>query len=122
MGDRRKIIKSAVKKIEALKETRVIKLSRIIETEPVGCPKGAGKFLNAVLKIRTSLPPLTLLKNLKSIEKELGRKKSQRYAPRTIDLDILFYGGRSVNAKELQIPHPRLFERDFVLKPLSEII
>ena len=122
LGDRLKTIKSAVKKINTLKDTKVIKLSKIIETHPVGGPVGQPKFLNAALKISTVLPPRILLKELKNIEKNLGRKKSVRFGPRTIDLDILFYGNEIINSSNLKIPHPRIFERDFVIKPLLEII
>ncbi len=122
LGDREKNIKSAVRGINRLKGTKVIKLSKIIETEPVGGPAKQGKFLNAALKIKTSLPPQTLLKKLKEIEEGLGRTKTARYGPRTIDLDILFYGDKIINRKDLVIPHPRVFERDFVLRPLSEVI
>lgn len=121
LGDRRKNIKEAIKKLNALKETKVIKVSRIIETKPVGGPP-QGKFLNACLKIETSFPALTLLKKLKIIEKELGRKRTVCYGPRTIDLDILFYGNKVINRKELKVPHPKMLEREFVIKPLSEII
>ncbi len=122
LGDRRINIKSAVEKIGKLKEAQVIKLSKITETAPVGGPCGQGKFLNAVLKIRTNLSPLTLLKKLKQIEKSLGRKKTVRFGPRTIDLDILFFGGRIINTKNLKVPHPRISEREFVLRPLLEVI
>lgn len=122
LGDRRINIKSAVEKIGKLKEAQVIKLSKIIETAPVGGPPGQGKFLNAVLKIRTSLSPLALLKKLKQIEKSLGRKKTVRFGPRTIDLDILFFDERIINTKNLKVPHPRISEREFVLKPLLEIL
>lgn len=122
LGDRRKNIRSAVKKIEALKGTKVIKLSKIIETEPAGGPV-QGKFLNAALKIKTDFSPLALLKKLKIIEKELGRPGHHtRYSPRPIDLDILLYGGRFIDRKGLRIPHPKMFERDFVMRPLLEII
>jgi 2-amino-4-hydroxy-6-hydroxymethyldihydropteridine diphosphokinase len=122
LGNRRKNIKLAIQKISALKDTEVIKSSRMIETEPVGGPVGQGKFLNAALKIRTNFSASALLKKLKSIEKQLARKKTVRNGPRTIDLDILFYGGRIINSKNLTIPHPRVFEREFVIKPLLEII
>ena len=122
MGDRHINIKSAVKKIGDLKETQAIKLSKIIETEPLGGPPGQRKFLNAVLKIRTSLSPATLLKELKKIEKSLGRKKTVRFGPRVIDLDILFFGGKIINTKSLKVPHPRMLEREFVLRPLLEVI
>ena len=122
LGDRRINIKSAVKKVGELKETQIIKLSKIIETEPVGGPPGQPKFLNAVLKIRTSLLPLTLLKKLKQIEKYLGRKKTVHWGPRLIDLDILFFGNKIINSNNLHVPHPSIFEREFVLKPLLEVI
>jgi dihydroneopterin aldolase/2-amino-4-hydroxy-6-hydroxymethyldihydropteridine diphosphokinase len=122
LGKRRENIRSAIKKINNLKTTKVIKSSRIIETRPMGGPSGQGIFLNAALKIRTGLSPSLLLKELKSIEKELARKKTVRFGPRTIDLDILFYGDKIIKRNGLQVPHPRMFERDFVLKPLSEIV
>lgn len=122
LRDRRKYIRAAVKKISALKETKVIKLSAVIETEPSGGPAGQGKFLNAALKIKTNLPPLTLLKQLKQIEKTLGRKNTVRWGPRTIDLDILFYGDKIISRKNIQIPHPRVFQRKFVIKPLLQVL
>jgi len=122
LGDRNRNIKEAIKKINLLKDTQVIKISKIIETKPVGGVPAQGNFLNAALKIQTRISPLKLLKDLKEIEKDLGRVKTVRYGPRAIDLDILFYGDRIINTKELAIPHPRLFARDFVLKPLSEVI
>lgn len=122
LGDRNRNIKEAIKKINLLKDTKVIKISKIIETKPVGGPRAQGDFLNAALKIQTRISPLKLLKDLKKIEKGLGRAKTVSYGPRAIDLDILFYGDRSINTKELIIPHPRIFARDFVIKPLSEVI
>lgn len=122
LGNRRKNISLAIKKIKALKDTRVIKTSKIIETKPVGGPSGQPRFLNAASKIKTNLKPLALLKKLQDIEKELGRNRTVRFGPRTIDLDILFYGDRIINTKTLTIPHPRIFEREFVIKPLMELI
>jgi 2-amino-4-hydroxy-6-hydroxymethyldihydropteridine diphosphokinase len=123
LGDRRKNIRMALEKIKQFKRTKVIKVSRIIETEPLGGPAGQGKFLNAALKMKTSLKPLILLKKLKAIEKELGRRKERiRYSPRPIDLDILFYGDKIINRKGLSIPHPKVFVRDFVIRPLFEVI
>jgi len=122
LGDRRKNIKSAVRKITALKKIKVIKVSKLIKSEPVGGPSGQGEFLNGVLKIETSLTPVTLLKKLKNIERELGRVKTVRNGPRVIDLDILLYADKIINTKKLTIPHPRMFFRDFVIKPLLEVI
>ena len=122
LGDRNRNIKEAIKEINLLKDTKIIKISKIIETKPVGGPSAQGNFLNAALKIQTRISPLKLLKDLKKIEKGLGRVKTVRFGPRAIDLDILFYGDRIINTKDLTIPHPKLFARDFVIKPLSEVI
>ena len=78
-------------------------------------------FLNAALKIETKLTPKDLLKSLKSIEQQLGRDfNGQRYGPRPIDLDILYYEDAELNEPDLMIPHPRIHEREFVLRPLAE--
>ena len=122
LGNRRDNIRLAIKKISALKYTKVLKSSRLIETTPIGGPAGQGKFLNGALKIKTNLTPHALLNKFKTIEKALGRKKAVRYAARPIDLDILFYGDRIIDSKNLKVPHPKVFERPFVIKPLLEII
>jgi 2-amino-4-hydroxy-6-hydroxymethyldihydropteridine diphosphokinase len=122
LGNRRKNIAQAMQKISKLKDTRIIKMSKVIQTQPMGGPSNQGKFLNAALKIQTKIPPLKLLQALKKIERDLGRTKTVRYGPRVIDLDILFYGDKIINRKNLTIPHPRIFEREFVIRPLSEII
>jgi 2-amino-4-hydroxy-6-hydroxymethyldihydropteridine diphosphokinase len=122
LGNRRKNIRLAIKKINSLKSTKVIKTSRIFKTKPAGGPAGQRNYLNGVIKIRTLITPSPLLKELKKIEKDLGRKKTVRYGPRTIDLDILFYADRIINSKSLQVPHPKIFEREFVLRPLLEVI
>lgn len=123
LGNRGKNIKLALREINRLKGTKIIKVSKIIKSEPVGGPAGQGKFLNAVLKIKTNLTPSNLLKKLKIIETELGRpKKHICYGPRTIDLDILFYGDKIIKRRDLEIPHPRIFEREFVIRPLSQVI
>ncbi|TAM39980.1 2-amino-4-hydroxy-6-hydroxymethyldihydropteridine diphosphokinase, partial [bacterium] len=122
LGNRRKNIKLAIKKINALKGTFVLKESGIIESAPAGGPVGQPDFLNAALKIKTKLPPIKLLKELKKIEINLGRIKSVRFGPRIIDLDILLYGDRIIRSKSLTIPHPRLFARHFVTGPLLEVL
>ena len=94
--------------------------SLIYETEPVGGPP-QGRFLNAVWEIETELPPHELLKILQTIERSLGRERKERNEPRTIDLDILFYDDLVLNDSELTIPHPRMSERWFVLKPLWDL-
>jgi len=122
VGNRRKNIKLAIKKISSLKSTKVIRASRFIQTLPIGGPRLQQKFLNAAVKISTSFRPFDLLKKLKKIELCLGRVKTVRNGPRIIDLDILLYEDKVINKKGLTIPHPRMFNRDFVIKPLSEVI
>ena len=122
LGDRRKNIRLALEKISRLKDTKIIRVSKIAETVPLGGPSGQGKFLNAVLKINTNLTPLKLLKQLQKIENELGRRRTVRWGPRIIDLDILLFGDKVIEGKELKIPHPRLMRRDFVLKPLLNLL
>ncbi len=99
---------------------KILKRSSVIETDPVGGPP-QGKFFNAVIKIETELEPIELLKVLQNIEKKLGRIRTVINGPRTIDLDILLYDNLALKTPELTIPHPRMFEREFVLVPLKEI-
>lgn len=124
LGNRRRNIRLALQKINQLRETKVLKVSKIIETEPVGGPAGQSKFLNAAIKINTALSPSILLKKFKKIEMELGRTKTKtnRFGPRSIDLDILFYADKIINTQNLKVPHPKCFKRQFVLRPLLEII
>jgi 2-amino-4-hydroxy-6-hydroxymethyldihydropteridine diphosphokinase len=122
MGNPRKNMVEALKKVGKLKKTQLIKISSLIETDAVNGPPGQRKFLNGCAMIDTTLTPRTLLTGLKHIEKQLGRKKTVRNGPRPIDLDILFYEGKSIKTKTLQIPHPRAFERLFVVKPLRELL
>jgi len=119
MGNREKNIQDALKLLEE-NYVHVEKRSQLIETNPVGGPP-QGLFLNAAAKVHADLSPLELLKLLKRIEKQLGRVKTVINAPRTIDIDILLYDNQNISTPELTIPHPRMKERDFVLKPLKEI-
>jgi len=122
LGNRRKNIKLAIKKIRAWKGTKIIKASKLFEFLPSGGPAGQPNYLNAALSISINFSPLNLLKKLKKIEKELGRVPTVRFGPRVMDLDILLYGDRFIRNKVLTIPHPRLFSRDFVIKPLIEVL
>lgn len=98
-----------------------MQVSGVYETEPQAGPANSPRFINAAAKIRTRLSAVRLFRELRAIESRLGRKDSRRFYPRPIDLDILFYGDKRINLPYLKIPHPRLRERDFVLRPLSEI-
>ena len=122
LGNRRRNIQLAIKNINSLKNTCVLKKSKVITSLPVGGPARQRNYLNAALKIETNLTPENLLKELKKIESVLGRTKSARFAPRAIDLDILLYADKVIHSKKLTIPHPRMFARDFVMIPLSEVI
>jgi GTP cyclohydrolase-4 len=118
LGDRKYNLARA---LELLMNYLVVEqVSSVYETEPVGY-KEQPLFLNAVCRISTELNPEKLLHLAKKIEAELGRMPSFPNAPRTIDIDILFYGDAVINGKELTVPHPRLTERAFVLVPLAEI-
>jgi 2-amino-4-hydroxy-6-hydroxymethyldihydropteridine diphosphokinase len=100
---------------------RVVAVSALYETEPVSGP-AQPSFYNAACRLEIGLEPRPLLRFLRGVEHELGRRPGgQRWGPRPIDLDILLYDDRVVNEEELVIPHPRLAERPFVLVPLAEI-
>ena len=99
---------------------RIIRVSSVYETAPWGKADQAD-FLNQVLLVETLLRPMNLLQSILEIEKELGRKRSIRNAPRSIDIDILLYNDEIIESAGLTIPHPRISERRFVLEPLNEI-
>lgn len=120
LGDRYGQIKKALALVHALPETKIIKLSSLYETAPVGYAD-QGSFINGVCELETTLPPMQLLQLLLSIEDSLGRIRTIRWGPRTIDLDILFYNHLILHEHDLIIPHPAIAERGFVLYPLAEI-
>ena len=120
LGDRQGYIDKAIEGIKKVRGTKITRCSTIYETEAVSdIPQG--KYLNGVFEIETSLGPGDLLKELNRIEEALGRKRTVKNAPRTIDLDILYYGDEKMVDKNLMIPHPRIMERDFVLRGLREL-
>jgi 2-amino-4-hydroxy-6-hydroxymethyldihydropteridine diphosphokinase len=119
LGDRAQNIERAVRLL-AERGALLLKHSTIIETDPVGGPPQE-KFLNAVIKIQTKLSPPKLLSQCQRIEKQLGRIRDIANGPRTIDLDILLYDQVRVRTPSLVIPHPRMFDRPFVMEPLCEI-
>jgi len=121
LGDRAHYIKTALRKIRQIPQTRLLKVSSLIETLPEGGPAGQGPYLNGVFEIETELFPYHLLGALQKIEHELGRVRTCLNAPRPIDLDILTYGDAVIKEEALCIPHPRMLTRRFVLEPLEEI-
>ena len=120
LGDRLAHIARAIEEVNKMPGSRLRCSSSIYETDPVSdIPQG--KFLNGVLEIETTLKPEALLKELGRIEEMLGRERSVRNGPRTIDLDILYYGDEVFCTKDLIIPHPRIKQREFVLRGLREL-
>lgn len=119
LGERQKNCLEAITQLEQHK-VAVLKRSSMIESEPWGVTDQP-QFINMAIEAETDLCPEELLLLLKNIEKSMGREKTVRWGPRVIDLDILLYDDSIVDSAELQIPHPHLHERDFVLKPLAEI-
>jgi 2-amino-4-hydroxy-6-hydroxymethyldihydropteridine diphosphokinase len=99
---------------------RVVRSSRVYETEPVGGPEQP-EFLNGVIEVDVELPPRELLAACARVEDALGRVREERWGPRTIDVDVLTYGSEVVDEPDLVIPHPRMHERAFVLVPLTEL-
>ena len=118
LGNREENIRKAIALMR--EKCNILNFSSIYETEPIGY-KEQDPFLNCVVKVETRLKPQELLDFILSIEKIFGRIRAFKNAPRTIDLDILFYENKVINHNGLIIPHPRLHERAFVLKPLKEI-
>lgn len=117
--DRKKNIEEAISNLKK-EGIEIVAISSIIETEPYGFTDQP-KFLNCVVKAKTTKTPRELLKTLLSIELKLGRIREKRWGPRTIDLDILFYDDLIIDEEDLKIPHYDIQNRLFVLKPLSEI-
>jgi 2-amino-4-hydroxy-6-hydroxymethyldihydropteridine diphosphokinase len=119
LGDRRAQVEWAFDRLrQHLSDFRA---SSIAETEPVDVPGPQPSYLNAAVVGQTELEPEPLLDLLLSIERERGRKRPARRAPRTLDLDLILYGNRIVQTSGLEIPHPRFRDRRFVLQPLAEI-
>ncbi len=120
LGDREGIMQKALDRLRANRFLSILQVSPIYETEPVNClPQG--RFLNAVWEIETDMPVQTLFRDLLSVENFLGRKRGPKNSPRTIDLDLLAYGDLIVESQDLIIPHRRLHERLFVLKPFYDV-
>jgi 2-amino-4-hydroxy-6-hydroxymethyldihydropteridine diphosphokinase len=120
LGDRETNLGQAIELLSAEDGIEVVAVSEIRETDPVG-PVEQGPFLNGAVKVDTSLAPRELLNRLLSVENRLGRVRSERWGPRTIDLDLLLYGGERVDEPGLTVPHPRLHERRFALEPLLDL-
>ncbi len=119
LGDRSRLLASAIERL-AGPDLRVVRRSRIFETPPWG-KTDQPFFLNQVIEVETTLTPEALLARCRDVEQTLGRVRSERWGPRTIDVDILLYGDLVLRHPDLVIPHPDLGRRAFVLVPLAEI-
>ena len=119
LGDREGTIRRALEQIEC-RRTQVHRVSSLYETEPMYLEEQP-PFLNAVAELRTSASPLSLLSHLRHIESSFGRVRTMRNGPRTLDLDLLLYERVVMRSPRLQLPHPRISERRFVLEPLAEL-
>lgn len=120
MGDKIKNLKTAIKKIDELENTEVVKTSSLRETKPFGYIE-QDNFLNACLEVKTLLTPQEFLEAILNIELEMGRVREFKWGPRIIDIDILFYDKEIIEQDNLAVPHPWICEREFVLEPLSQI-
>ena len=121
LGDRAATIRAALDALGRRNGVRVVRVSRLIENPAVGGPEDAPPFLNGAAELSTTLDPHALLAALLDIERALGRERRQKWAPRTIDLDLLLYDDVVIRSDALTVPHPLMHERDFVLAPLAEI-
>jgi 2-amino-4-hydroxy-6-hydroxymethyldihydropteridine diphosphokinase len=117
LGDRRRYLRRAVEELRRV--ISVVRVSSIIETDPVDAPPP--RFLNMAVVGHTSLSPEALLDALLDIETRLGRKRATRNAPRVIDLDLILHSAHRRRTERLTLPHPRYRERDFVMRPLREV-
>ncbi|HKO21408.1 MAG TPA: 2-amino-4-hydroxy-6-hydroxymethyldihydropteridine diphosphokinase [Candidatus Eisenbacteria bacterium] len=122
LGEREATLREALARLGELDGIEVTAISSFRETDPVG-NVDQPRFVNAAAALETSLGPRELLDSLLEVERILGRDRSreERWGPRTIDLDLLLYGGETVDEPGLEVPHPRLAERAFVLEPLLEL-
>jgi 2-amino-4-hydroxy-6-hydroxymethyldihydropteridine diphosphokinase len=116
LGDREAALRAAVASLD-----EVVAVSPVYETAPVGGPGGQGPYLNAVVELDTDRSPRTLLALCRRLEAAAGRERAERWAARTLDVDVLLVGDLVVDEPDLVVPHPRLWERRFVLAPLADL-
>ncbi len=119
LGDRRAFLADAVAGLR--RGGDVVAVSPLYETEPVGGPSGQGPFLNLVVELDTADSPRRLLERCRDLEVAADRLRLERWGPRTLDADVLYVEGEAVDEEDLTVPHPRLWERRFVLAPLADL-
>ena len=120
LGEREEMLRSAIEALAQLPQTDLLRVSSLYDTEPVG-EVDQPNFLNAVALVDTDLPARQLLWNLQLIERRLGRVRTRKWGPRTVDLDLLLYGDEVFEEEGLIVPHPEIIRRSFVLVPLVEL-
>jgi len=113
-------LEKGIRQINHLPETNIVKRSSLYKSKPLG-PKNQPNFINAVVKIKTNYDPIELLNALQDIENKHHRRRTKKWGPRTLDLDILIFNHIEMNNERLVIPHPEIINRDFVLIPLFEV-
>ena len=116
LGDRRAYLASAIRRLPD-----VVAVSHLYETDPMGGPPGQGSYLNCVVELRTVRTPRELLAVAQAAEAAARRLRTQRWGPRTLDVDVLLVGDDQVDEPDLTVPHPRMWERGFVLVPLADL-
>ena len=121
LGDRRVMIAAAVDALRSDEEVLEVEVSGLMETDPVGGPAGQDRYLNGAARVRTTRDAGSLLALMLAIEKRLGRLRREHWGPRSMDLDLLLFDDAVIDEPGLTVPHPRMGERGFVLKPLAEI-
>ena len=119
LGDRWAYLRAAVAELRRVDS--VVAVSPVYETEPVGGPEGQGAYLNAVVELSTSRSARELLELGQEMENRAGRVRGERFGPRTLDVDVLLFGEATLSDPDLLVPHPRMWERRFVLAPLSDL-
>lgn len=119
LGQPDRAVFRALKELGQLPDTRLLAHSRLYRSAPVDA--GGPDYVNAVAALCTRLDPLALLQRLQALEQAAGRTRPYRHAPRSLDLDLLLYGEAQIDTPELQLPHPRMHQRAFVLRPLAEL-
>jgi 2-amino-4-hydroxy-6-hydroxymethyldihydropteridine diphosphokinase len=119
LGDRRALLRQALEQLGAAGD--LVGVSALYETEPVGGPEEQGPYLNLVVELSTGDTPRELLERSRALEAAAGRVRTVRWGPRTLDADVLWVEGWQVDEEDLVVPHPRLWERRFVVQPLADL-
>jgi 2-amino-4-hydroxy-6-hydroxymethyldihydropteridine diphosphokinase len=119
LGDRRAYLRAAVDQLRTASDVAAV--SPLYETDPVGGPPGQQNYLNLVVELHTADTPRTLLERCQAVESAANRERAERWGPRTLDADVLWIEGELVDDPDLTVPHPRMWERRFVLAPLADL-